>query len=664
MLVNAVEEAKKMRGAALVTSILSILAILFVAALAVDSVVVFSIKEQLQNKCRLAALAAIKGYYQSEEADLKHTVRLESALNAAKAVLDENDILKIGDGGKEFELGGNENEIVSGVFKYIAPGVDPASAINAGGCGDKEGDYPRCFKSYDSLAEAEKLVNAILIRGELHSPVSGPFGGILKQKVSVPVTCIGTLEPTLVTFLIDRSRSTTFQSHPMEAGGTPPDDYWAAGFAYRAPYIDASPAEEDEWTALVAKGDRGLDGLPTFPLRHYHNDYSEVIIPADAAFSTFLGSYDVLHANPGAATTDNVIPSERYSTTRVAGSIAVDGYTLQDSEMGGPQPLSDILEGFTASLELYKESLRYGNYVSLIGFGEDLQWPTVVYPHTNSEYLLTFGNLQNLNSRPITHALFPFWDDRTHHGFAIREAAYHLTRVGELNLRHKIVLITDGISTCDERVVNSTDNLYDPVLKNYLPSQCLADDTVGCKKYGEVTPSYSTRNRYRCGVEFRNYYSAMSDLSGVIDKLIVSPKRSSIYTILVGPSAAIRNISGDGANGCIGADEAKEEGIVPVPFETSIYDVRQAYYENRDSGAPFYEPGRKWYDWSVSTGGTLVPIRRHDPACNDSCTGNANSDPTANLISCSRSTVSKQVEEALTDVFQERSYRIAPIYQN
>ncbi|GEM_PF-5560067 len=658
-----------MRGAALVTSVLSIIAILFVAALAVDSVVIFSIKEQLHNKCRLAALAGIKGYYQSEEADLKHTVRLESAFNAAKAMLEQNEILKVGKGGKAFDLGDGENELVAGVFKYIAPGVDPSSEVEEGGCGDLDGDYPRCFKSYDSLAQAEKLVNAILIRGELHSPVTGPFGGILKQSVSVPVTCIGTLEPTLVTFLIDRSRSTTFQSHPMaESEVGAPEAHWPAAFAYRAPYyndpLKASPDEELEWSELIAKGIRGGDGLATYPLRHYHDDYSEVILPADGAFNTFLGAYDVLHANPGGATANNIIPSERYSTARVAGSIAVDGYSISNGDMGGPQPLTDILEGFQTALNLYKESLKYGNYVSLAGFGEDLQWPTVVYPHTNSEYLLTFGTITSLNSRPITNGLFPFWDERTHHGFAIREAAHHLTLVGELNLRHKVVIITDGISTCDERVVNVNRSLYDPVLRNSLNSSCLADDLVSCKKYGEVTPTYSTRNRYRCGVEFRNYYTAMGDLDRVIDKLILEPKRSSIYTILVGPSSGIRDITGSGANSCIGSDEAVEEGIIPVPFETNEYDARQAYYANRNEGAPFYEPGKKWYEWSVASGGTLVAIRQHDPACNETCTGGPNSDPTANIISCSKSTVAKQVEDALTDVFQERSYRIAPIYKD
>lgn len=654
-----------MRGAALVTSVLSIVAILLIAALAVDSVVVFSIKEQLQNKCRLAALAAIKGYYHKDDTSLAHSVRLQSALNAAKAVLDRNTILRAGKGGEALEFGdqSSENELVSGVFKYIAPGVDPEADIDQGGCGERDGDFPICFKSYDSLPLSEKLVNAILIRGKLHAPVTGPFGGILRQTVTVPVTCIGTLEPTLVTFLVDKSRSATFKNHPMTASEVgDPEIHWPAAFAYRAPFNQASPSEEDEWVELVSKGIRGGDGRPIYSLRHYNDDYGEVIIPADGAFNTFLGVYDKLHANPNGATANNIIPSERYSTSRVVGSIAVDEYSITNSNMGGPQPLKDILKGFETALNLYKESLKYGNYVSLIGFGEDLQWPTVIYPHTNSEYLLTFGNLTSLQSRAITNGLFPFWDERTHHGFAIREAAHHLKLVGELNLRHKIVIITDGISTCDERIVDVPKSLYDPVLQNYIDSPCLSNDHVGCKKYGEVIPSFENKNRYRCGTEFRNYLESMNDLNNVIEKLIIEPKRSSIYTMLVGPSSAIRNITGSGANSCISKDEAVEKGIVPVPFETNNYHKRKAYYANRDDGAPFYDPGKQWYGWSVASGGRLVAIRKYDPACNETCTGSISSDPTANVIFCSKSTVQKQVEDALTDVFQERSYRIAPIH--
>lgn len=656
-----------MRGAALATSILSIVAILFIAALAIDSVVVFSIKEQLQNKCRLAALAGIKGYYQSDEANLSHAVRLKSATDAAKAVLSENRILSVGKGGEPLELGEEKSELVPGVFKYIAPGVDPLSQVSNGGCGDREGNYPLCFKSYDSLAESEKLVNAILIRGELHSPVSGPFGGILKQTVTVPVSCIGTLEPTLVTFVIDRSRSTTFMSHPMGAsdpGAT--EIHWPSAFAYRAPYVDdpnkASPDEELQWSSLVSKGIRGGDGLGLYPLRHYHDDYGEVILPADAAFNSFLGAYDVLHANPNGAIAKNIIPKDRYSTSRVAGSIAVDGFVISNTDMGGPQPLKDILEGFKTALELYKESLKYGNYVSLIGFGEDLQWPTVIYPHTNSEYLLTFGSISSLNSRSISNGLFPFWDERTHHGLAIREAVHHLTLVGELNLRHKVVMITDGISTCTERIAGQSRSLWDPVLQNSVSTSCLPSDPLTCKRYGEVTPSFPPFNSYRCGTEFRNYRESMIDLGILIDRLILQPKRSSLYTIIVGSSSGIRNLSGSGANSCISTEEALEQGIIPVPFETNIYDMRKAYYANRDLGAPFYDPAKRWFEWSTSSGGTLIAVRRFDPLCNETCTGGPNSEPTIDPILCSKSTVKRQVEDALTDVFQERSYRIAPIY--
>ena len=542
-------------------------------------------RERGQQYGRLAALAAIEGYFSVEclQNDSQcRTGRLARALERANAVSANNKIFNTTDS-IEFSYTEEEGKGV----------LIPGEWIQIESSSECQG-APPCFKE---ALSSDDPINAFKVEGDFKTGFSGFFSGGLSSgyNLRMKTSAIATAVPRRGCFLVDISPSVTRDTHLQGVPIYDPNPCDNPPRPSEFAFSTASQSHQERFSALCAtRPDFDLVQAENYPKIHYQNDYVQLSPYTDDDYDE-LGDQRVLHPNPDPDSGGDI----RYSIGSQMQTYRIDAY--RDSGYTGPEPLQTILSGIAGVINKFQDRAVAGDKACLIFFDSTLKWSRIVKPTSNYDYLLNLidnesrfdidqdGKLTLRDEAPlqrsVKHWIFPTVGSSTNAKLAVEEAVQLLAQDSENEVATAdfLVMIGDGRTNC--RRVN----------ENWV---CANNYTAHAESV----------------IELQRYAGRLADLKIPLHMILIG-QRSGPHTVDIAvPGSEPQRCYDDSELRALGiADGAVLGGIEGDPNPTED-ELSQTFF----SGEPLYQTSRDMYEIALATKGIWAPIRPLAASCGTS----------------------------------------------
>jgi hypothetical protein len=547
-------------------------------------------RERGQQYGRLAALAAIEGYFSVEcfQNDSEcRTDRLARALERANAVSANNKIFNTTDS-IEFSYTEEEGKGV----------LIPGEWIQIESSSECQG-APPCFKEALSFDDS---INAFKVEGDFKTGFSGFFSGGSSSgyNLRMKTSAIATAVPRRGCFLVDISPSVTRDTHLQGAPDNnpnqcdnPPDPSEFAFFLPADNQGSGSISHQQKFNSLCEERP-AFDLIGRYPTVHYQNDYVPLTPYADDNYDD-LGDQMALHPNPDPNSGGDI----RYSIGSQAVTYRIDAY--RDSGYTGPEPLQTILSGIAGVINKFQDRAVAGDKACLIFFDSTLKWSRIIKPTSNYDYLLNLidnesrfdidqeGNLTLRDGAPlqrsVEHWIFPTLGSSTNAKLAVEEAVQLLAQDSE-----------NGVATADFLVM-------------------IGDGRTNCRRVNE---NWVCANNYSAHaesvIELQRYAGRLAELKIPLHMILIG-QRSGPHTVDIAvPGSEPQRCYDDSELRALGiADGAVLGGIEGDPNPTED-ELSQTFF----SGEPLYQTSRDMYEIALATKGIWAPIRPLAASCGTS----------------------------------------------
>lgn len=655
------------RGAVLVILIAMLVALMFLASLAIDSGVLSASRTQHRQTAELLALRAMREYISGTGTPI---TRLLRARDKAQQLVGIDVFLgqpfradpSLGDqiGPMDSALtGGPSGDILPGIW-HFRPEVDPNTNLCAGasnGCpctptGVWNGP---CFEpvdfniasNFDQQGNLIRPINAF--RAEYHLRSDSPLRAIfarVKGDASYVVRSVATAAviPTHGVFLIDLSRSSHLDTHkPYERVGTGTGSGTTLANPTEAAYklLPTAPSGPTSCTGAAASDptDPDPDYANPCPLPSSGCIFAGGLFPPDPV--TKSGLYDAIYN----FTSPSVLIKNTRPTTPAPSSVAVhyksdykcyhlqysepaaaglpaanrDEWYLADSFRGqiaggvsydGPEPMTTMLDGVHYALELLYQRNIPGDRVGFIGFDESAQI-------SNRRIdLAEPGTAEFRQLERVTDVLLDDAHDSDHDGLNDSAAKRLKERINRMLLLTRVDASANIPSALDQARLMLA-NQHEPILaENFVA--LFSDGIANC--HGTVGNANSP---VTCGRDQNTDVVPAIDQSVNLIQTQYPPAHIKFHMVSIGdlplPHTLVRKGATDQTvNQCMSDDEARDQqkAFVDLGPDPALNpdQLKNAIMDRRTSPATaayFYYPN-KLYQAAQGTGGIWAPIR---PAC-------------------------------------------------
>ncbi|NDC37719.1 MAG: hypothetical protein EBZ48_06665 [Proteobacteria bacterium] len=636
--------SRQQGGVLVLVAACTVVLVMFLAYV-VDISAALLAEQRAQQFARLAALAAIEGYFSkscgsNQAAQSCYEDRLRYALARANAVSQENRIFNSIDspsGKLELALASENSQSKT---KLIA-----GKWIVLEGSNECNGEPP-CFVANTSSAQE---ANAFRVENAFKEGISGFFSRSILgvEALKFKASAVATVVPRHAVFLIDISASTTRETHLKN--NVPGQNSQNSDYAFFLPADNGSPPPSCKfnnvtWNAMEdSRGDR-----PAEPTVHYKSDYQTVTPYVDSNYESD-STLQRYHPNPGDK------PKYAVSSCVLNPTFRVDGFRANTYR--GPEPLQTILEGLRYVMDIFKERAVSGDTASVIFYDESFSWPRVVLPTSDFDYIqdLLDNTPSSSSNDPFVqaakHWLFPVPLSKTNSLFALDEAVNQLSqqRVAGVVTSDFIVMIGDGQSNCFP--YTDTENIWGSP-PTFRP--------------GTTEPIY-----WKCQNIYESYRRS-TDALILYAKERIKPFGIPIHTIVVGEQsgpntvdlradtgspcftdAEIRSSQNCGEPTFVRGSSAPTGGWTPQAW-SQAFNRNEGVFTN----VPFYEASKDMYRVACHTRGIYAPIRPRFPNCTPRPCGSSGEMRTEDPLCRDSET---QIKDAMRSFFDQNPYAVVDV---
>lgn len=587
-LVIAQARPRAQRGGVMVFVASAIVLLALFLAYVVDVNGIVLARERGQQYGRLAALAAIEGYFSIEclptqDIAACRAIRLARAKERANTVSASNRLFNTSE---PIEFAYEEEE---GKGRLI-PGewIPTESALN-----ECQG-APPCFKA---VVSSNDPINAFKVEGEFKTGFSGVFGSGYHPKMRT--SAIATAVPRRGCFLVDISPSVTRDTHLQglpdnepDQCDNPPDPTEFALFLPSDNLGSGSTSHAEKFTSLCPERPE-FDLIGRYPTVHYQKDYVPLSPFRDSDYENLELEKKALHPNPNPASGGD----SRYSVGDQQVTYRIDAY--RDSGYSGPEPLQTILSGIRGVINKFQDRAVAGDKACLIFFDSTLKWSRVVKPTNDYQYLLELidnqsefdvdpvsGNLTLSADAPlrraVNHWIFPTVGSATNTKLAVEEAVQLLAEDSE-----------DGVATADFLVM-------------------IGDGRTNCRRLDE---NWSCANNYNAHqesvIELQKYAVRLSELKIPLHMILIG-QRSGPHTVDIAvPGSEPPRCYTDSELRALGIADGAVLGGIEGNTDPDFDELSETYF----SGEPLYQTSRDMYEIALLTKGIWAPIRPLSASC-------------------------------------------------
>lgn len=634
------------------------------AAFAIDLTASSSHIQISRQQVKLAALAALEEYYDTEG---DHAAKLQAALDKANAVSKMNLSLNFNRGASASDISSTAGESTAklepGRYYYTAPTEGTVSGCSTFPCFVPSLDDPNAFR----------------ITGVINSGYTPIFMKAFSSNEPRQTTVSATVSvvPRHGCFLVDLSPSITRETHQLGGQGSE----FAFLLASDNDGFNSSRHDTD-WARLVTDfPERGAN--PTIANKHYADDYALRTLISDDNFSSGADGY----GNPVDYPEHHPNPEDHaeYSLPQQL-NYRID--LFRNAQYSGPQPLTNVMKALNKTVDMFKERQVAGDMMCLIFYDNHLFWPRILKLTDDFDYIKEFtdwtktGDPAEGLERALQHGIFPGRQTYTNMTMALSEAMRQLASVRSEAVPSSdfIAFIGDGLTNCascpptpdvnNDGALNSYDRTHilfcaedhwyckyycqdrtTTTCKTYLgvssttcpapQNLCLKDDVNGD---GRRTTADSTEwlARYNvgcfitkpCDNALENYYFSVTELKKfVADNVFTS--QIPVHVLMIGDSIDPHTLDvpdTENPSTCLSEAEVRAEGLPLVKgladtfscwgktctgkvttngVTTTVSDttLRNAWYST------FYQVNVDMYDIARMTGGIWAPIRPQYPGC-------------------------------------------------
>ncbi len=661
-------------GAILILTAIILVVVVSFAALAVDLTAAASKAQRSRQYVKLAALAALEEYNDTEGT---HAQKMSAALERANEISEVNVVLNFAGEATPNEVseGSGSAVLEAGQWYYAAlPLSDPCS-----------GTYP-CFVEG---ADSSSPPNAFRIAGNLHesyNPIFAQAAWGNSSSININVAATASVVPRHACFLVDLSPSMTRETHELGGQGT------EFAFLLEADNPGLSSTRHDvDWDNLGAFPVRG--GASTVINEHYQDDYELRTTLSDLNFQDSEDNF----ANAEIYSEHHYDPAtDPFYAVNNGLSYRID--TFRDLIYSGPEPLRTVFEGLKRAVEIFKARSVAGDKVCLIFYDQTLSWTRIVKLTDDYDYLEKFLDWDELSDptkgfeRAVQHGLFPARRSNTNMTLAVAEAMKQFAAEKNVAVPSSdfMVLIGDGKTNCrdcpqlNEDIEQNDDDsvdIYDAwkifacedsgaICASYcyvgapnesscragfggsLPSSCpppaadCADADLngdGDINYEDITQWFNDKDAAEgcyskgCSSTPVHYWYSVNELKDYVEDLVY-PSLTPMHVILIGQNVVPHSVdvpSTEDPGKCLSDSEARSQDLplvkpIATEWDCSSGECSGTYTEDGSSTtishsdfqlawqSSFYQVNSDMYDIAVMTGGIWGPIRPQGPSCSPS----------------------------------------------
>ena len=576
---NKLHLIKKSRGLVLLLVTMLLPSLILLVSFVIDIHALSNAKEAAQGYTRLAALAAIEGYFSlSECPESPGSVcsveqKREAASDRANKLAVPNSLMLQSDSQTYSSASRTSVTETPGKIRVELGNWKEAATDNTViTCSTAEGTKSApCFEPWDGNSPS---VNAVRASGT-YLPAARSFfikyvrtGGLNISTYSI----VG-LVPRRGVFIVDISGSIASDTHSTSTPISPqPSPYPNPSLKYQVSYLTSAnnpgltTTIDDaamNWLNNPASGKQSRSGsLST--TTHFADDYKKIYALNDDDYTGYFSGVNLLHPSPTAR-------GGRYShSTLSSGGMSgstrllyeVDSY--RSGQYTGPQPLTDILAGVKDAVFQFKNRHVAGDMLSIVVVDDKLTWPRVVEMTNNFTYLEKFLDLSNSSSilnettaptaitdssggtgllRSFRHGLIP---RRLATGrqfsdllLGVNEAMFQLGKSQAIDAANFITIFSDFMPNC---YYNGFEGLSGTALA--IPTA--VQNWVGCDLgWGGGDPTgfhdgagtgISDTGRYpRCSDDYMHYLASSRNLLNYARR-VAAPNNIVIHSVIVGAS--------------------------------------------------------------------------------------------------------------------------------
>jgi len=574
---------------------LSILAVIAMIGLAVDSMNVFTTYRQSQFIGNMAALAALEQYFKNPEDSIE--AKLEAAENRARSIFADNPTAF-----QEFSLLNDDSQpnglkLLPGQWKQ--PGEDNPTG-------------KPYFEEYTGLPD--QTINAFRITGSATQSTRLLFLGMLfgenSSARSIGIESVATVAPRRAVFLIDLSSTIiteTYKDRTIDQQTTEPEKGRGAAYGFLLSSDNPTVSgrnwhDEQYWTVVNNAPNRNSAPAAhqTNPFIHFKDDYKKVALFNDTDYRRNAGYVQKilkLHPDPAA--------DPRFAVGSARVYARVDGY--RDADHLGPQPLRNIIAGVRSIVQEFKDRRVYGDKVSVIFFDESTDWRRTILPTDDFDYVLEALSIGSAGDPPLVAddpavvnvsgldpaayggvnlsarlALYPQPSANTNIILPLSYAQEFLANDSEvasaISTTDFVVLATDGLSNCrPESVGYSCNDVYE----YYRDSMAVIKGSILTQYINSSIPIHVMLTGAMSGPHTLNVQKSSTDPTCATDSELRAQGRSFVA--------------------------ARDPSVNEAGWAYDFFRPRD--YANKSAEKPYYYVNEDWYRIAVQTRGLWVPIR-------------------------------------------------------
>jgi len=648
--------ARSEKGAVLLFLAIALIAVLSVAALAIDMTLYSNARNQGVNYARLAALAAVEEYFDKKQRE-PTAGELSWKQSAARRA---NDISKT-----------NYFFAIDSVVQHIRPNelalrddANPPSTdvILEGGhwiyeedatysC--ESGDTPPCFVPE---TDNTKAINAMRVTGILYRPVStflahAAFGIQSLPPVTIDVTAAAV--PRHGCFAVDISPSITSVTHHQtdesvldadlndsSPSGTANKINPGTGYgSYLGYYLPAdnptvNPASDLGktmtqfhktdwdmlyWNVLTHHGYPGTIPDPhsyfTSPQQdthHFKEDYVLLRQYGDDQYNSAL--HDNLHPNPW---TD---PDYAIGPTGLWGRFDSRHVNQPAGTYHGAEPLRSVFESIAHTIDRFEDRAVAGDEICFVFYDQSQKWTRVVKLTDNYDYLRKLTDFEGL---PTGNAALSA-DLPPPVGQPSRDPSWEPPAPTENSPKGFERLVRYNLVPSPGGFTNMTGGLSEALkqLEAGKDGQILTSDFIVL--IGDGLTNCTSSRSPACSDDYLYHKQSLAELQNVVINQVI-PAHVPLHVILVGDHVQPQTVAiakEDGGT-CLTDAEARKANLPYVldqwfgaPVSGAGAEQAQAdAYTNRSAATPYWKINYDLYEIAAATGGTWGPIRPPSPAC-------------------------------------------------